>query len=50
MSNVDCIMEQIESYVTDLVVSDDGMEAWVMDVDDTCLSNIFYYKGKICGY
>lgn len=48
--DVNYIVGQIESYVTDLVVSDDGMDAWVLDVDDTCLSNIFYYKGKKYGY
>ncbi|KAK6255616.1 Acid phosphatase [Theobroma cacao] len=43
------IAEQIKSYVTDLVVSGDGMDAWILDVDDTCLSNIFYYQGKKYG-
>ena len=48
--DVKYIVEQIESYVSDLVVADDGMDAWILDVDDTCLSNIFYYKGKKYGY
>ncbi|XWS22060.1 hypothetical protein CRYUN_Cryun29cG0002200 [Craigia yunnanensis] len=47
--DVNYIVEQIESYVTDLVVGGDGMDAWILDVDDTCLSNIVYYKGKKYG-
>ena len=48
--DVDFIVEQIESYVTGLVLGGDGMNAWILDVDDTCISNIFYYKGKKYGY
>ncbi|XP_022734777.1 acid phosphatase 1-like [Durio zibethinus] len=47
--DVNYIVEQIESYVRDLVVGGDGMDAWILDVDDTCISNIFYYKGKKYG-
>ncbi|XWS35434.1 hypothetical protein CRYUN_Cryun21dG0125700 [Craigia yunnanensis] len=47
--DVNYIVEQIESYVTDLVVGGDGMDAWILDVDDTCISNISYYKGKKYG-
>lgn len=43
-------VEQIKSYAADVVVSGDGMDAWILDVDDTCLSNILYYKGKKYGY
>ncbi|KAJ0453471.1 putative Acid phosphatase [Helianthus annuus] len=37
------------SYVDEIIMSDDGLDAWILDVDDTCLSNIFYYKGKRFG-
>ncbi|XVE80714.1 hypothetical protein DITRI_Ditri15bG0002900 [Diplodiscus trichospermus] len=47
--DVKYIVEQIESYVTGLIVGNDGMDAWILDVDDTCLSNLFYYKGKKYG-
>ncbi|XVE84308.1 hypothetical protein DITRI_Ditri17bG0002600 [Diplodiscus trichospermus] len=47
--DVNYIVQQIESYVTNLVMGGDGMDAWVLDIDDTCLSNIFYYKGKKYG-
>ena len=44
------IADQILSYVKGIVLSDDGMDAWILDVDDTCISNLFYYKGKRFGY
>ncbi|KAJ9179686.1 hypothetical protein P3X46_008026 [Hevea brasiliensis] len=47
--DIDLITEQILSYVSGIVLSGDGMDAWILDVDDTCLSNIFYYKGKRYG-
>ncbi|RVW80804.1 Acid phosphatase 1 [Vitis vinifera] len=43
------IADQILSYVKGIVLSDDGMDAWILDVDDTCISNLFYYKGKRFG-
>ncbi|XP_031247492.1 acid phosphatase 1 [Pistacia vera] len=47
--DVELIVEQILSYVNEIVVSDDGMDAWILDVDDTCISNVFYYRGKRYG-
>ncbi|KAK9289940.1 hypothetical protein L1049_008102 [Liquidambar formosana] len=47
--DIDLIMEQIFSYINGIVISDDGMDAWILDVDDTCISNLFYYKGKRFG-
>lgn len=45
------IVENILSYVNnEIVVSEDGMDAWILDVDDTCLSNMFYYRAKRFGY
>ncbi|KAL8232526.1 hypothetical protein R6Q57_002304 [Mikania cordata] len=48
-SDMNLIVDHISSYVEEIVVSDDGLDAWVLDVDDTCLSNIFYYQGKRFG-
>ncbi|KAL8252621.1 hypothetical protein R6Q59_036314 [Mikania micrantha] len=48
-SDMNLIVDDISSYVEEIVVSDDGLDAWVLDVDDTCLSNIFYYQGKRFG-
>lgn len=48
--DLDFITEQILSYVSEVVLSGDGMDAWILDVDDTCISNIFYYKKKRYGY
>lgn len=44
------IMEPIESYIDTIQLSDDGLDAWILDVDDTCISNVFYYRGKRFGY
>ncbi|XP_010553192.1 PREDICTED: acid phosphatase 1 [Tarenaya hassleriana] len=42
--DVELIVEQMKSYVDEIVLSGDGMDAWILDVDDTCISNIFYYR------
>ncbi|GLT59618.1 hypothetical protein SLA2020_324260 [Shorea laevis] len=47
--DINLILEQILIYVKDIVLSEDGMDAWILDVDDTCISNLFYYKGKRYG-
>ncbi|XVF84141.1 hypothetical protein PTKIN_Ptkin17bG0001800 [Pterospermum kingtungense] len=47
--DVKYVVEQIKSYVAGVVVGGDGMDAWILDVDDTCLSNIVYYKEKKYG-
>ncbi|KAJ7961051.1 putative Acid phosphatase 1 [Quillaja saponaria] len=47
--DLDLIKDQILSYVNETVLNGDGMDAWILDVDDTCISNIFYYKGKRYG-
>ncbi|KAJ4978689.1 hypothetical protein NE237_009469 [Protea cynaroides] len=43
---VDMVMEQISTYLSGIVLSDDGMDAWIFDIDDTCLSNLIYYSNK----
>ncbi|KAF7143583.1 hypothetical protein RHSIM_Rhsim05G0232700 [Rhododendron simsii] len=43
------IMEHIESYIDTIQLSEDGLDAWILDVDDTCISNVFYYRGKRFG-
>ncbi|KAA8517562.1 hypothetical protein F0562_017808 [Nyssa sinensis] len=47
--DLDLIVDHIISYIDSIAVSDDGLDAWILDVDDTCISNIFYYKGKRYG-
>ncbi|KAJ6381571.1 hypothetical protein OIU77_030284 [Salix suchowensis] len=48
--DLDLIVDQILSYINEIVPSDDGaMDAWILDVDDTCISNLFYYRGKRYG-
>ncbi|KAF8402457.1 hypothetical protein HHK36_010541 [Tetracentron sinense] len=47
--DLDVIMEQISCYLKDIVLANDGMDAWILDVDDTCISNLYYYRGKRYG-
>jgi hypothetical protein len=42
------VMEQASAYADE--VAADGRDAWVFDVDDTCLSNLLYYETKQFGY
>ncbi|KAK4418815.1 Acid phosphatase 1 [Sesamum alatum] len=43
------IVDTISTYVDTITLSDDGLDAWILDVDDTCISNLFYYRGKRYG-
>ncbi|CAB4284979.1 unnamed protein product [Prunus armeniaca] len=47
--DVDFLVGQILSYVNGIALSGDGKDAWILDVDDTCISNVFYYKSKRYG-
>ncbi|KAF9684883.1 hypothetical protein SADUNF_Sadunf04G0164900 [Salix dunnii] len=47
--DLDLIVGQILSYVNEIAPSSDGMDAWILDVDDTCISNVLYYRGKRFG-
>lgn len=42
---VDCIV----SYTAEIRLVGDGKDAWVLDVDDTALSNLEYYMGRKFG-
>lgn len=43
------IVDQIIGYMNGIVLWNDGYDAWILDVDDTCISNLFYYKLKQFG-
>ncbi|KAL0310102.1 UNVERIFIED_CONTAM: Acid phosphatase 1 [Sesamum radiatum] len=47
--DLNLIVDSICSYVDTITLSDDGFDAWILDVDDTCISNLFYYRGKRYG-
>ncbi|KAF8093043.1 hypothetical protein N665_0392s0016 [Sinapis alba] len=47
--DVQLIVEQIRVYLNEIVLPGDGMDAWIFDVDDTCFSNLFYYRFKRYG-
>ncbi|XP_074571517.1 acid phosphatase 1-like [Curcuma longa] len=49
--DLDTVTYQIFAYLNNTinVAAADGMDAWVLDVDDTILSNLLYYKGKHYG-
>ncbi|KAK7277062.1 hypothetical protein RIF29_18211 [Crotalaria pallida] len=42
--DLELIVDQILEYANEINVASDGMDAWILDVDDTCISNIPYYK------
>lgn len=48
-SDVEMVVEQILAYLNETTQSDDGKDAWVLDVDDTCISNLMYYETKHFG-
>lgn len=48
--DLNTVTDQIFTYVNNtIIVAADGMDAWILDVDDTILSNLLYYKGKHYG-
>lgn len=44
------VADQAAAYAAAIAPADDGRDAWVLDVDDTCLSNLLYYQAKQFGY
>lgn len=44
------VMEQASAYAAEIAADADGLDAWVFDIDDTCLSNLLYYEAKQFGY
>ncbi|CAM0907624.1 unnamed protein product [Alopecurus aequalis] len=48
--DVSTAADEIAAYAaTQAPAGDDGLDAWVLDVDDTCLSNLLYYQAKQFG-
>lgn len=49
--DISLIIDQIYAYLDMVTVTpfDDDLDAWVFDIDDTCLSNLFYYRAKRFG-
>ncbi|XP_077239286.1 HAD superfamily, subfamily IIIB acid phosphatase isoform X2 [Tasmannia lanceolata] len=47
--DIDMVVEQISAYMKDIIPANDCKDAWILDVDDTCISNLIYYKGKRFG-
>ncbi|XP_057804414.1 acid phosphatase 1 isoform X5 [Salvia miltiorrhiza] len=43
------IVDSICSYIDSITLSGDGLDAWILDVDDTCISNLLYYRGRRYG-
>ncbi|XP_039161808.1 acid phosphatase 1 isoform X1 [Eucalyptus grandis] len=42
-------VDQVTTYANGITVSNDGMDAWILDIDDTIISNMLYYKRKRYG-
>ena len=47
--DMEFVVDQVLRYLEEIVLSGDGMDGWILDVDDTCISNLFYYVGKRFG-
>lgn len=47
--DINMVVEQIYNYLRDVAPAADGKDAWILDIDETCLSNLFYYQGKRFG-
>ncbi|QCE04682.1 acid phosphatase 1-like [Vigna unguiculata] len=47
--DLNLVVEHILIYASQIQLSSDGMDAWILDVDDTCISNVSYYKAKRFG-
>ncbi|XP_014515146.1 acid phosphatase 1 [Vigna radiata var. radiata] len=47
--DLNLVVENILIYASQIPLSSDGMDAWILDVDDTCISNVSYYKNKRFG-
>eukprot|EP00268_Persea_americana_P041954 TRINITY_DN41941_c0_g1_i2.p1 TRINITY_DN41941_c0_g1~~TRINITY_DN41941_c0_g1_i2.p1 ORF type:complete len:296 (-),score=36.53 TRINITY_DN41941_c0_g1_i2:83-844(-) len=47
--DINMVVEQIYNYMRDVAPAADGKDAWILDIDDTCLSNLLYYQGKRFG-
>nr|ACU23922.1 unknown [Glycine max] len=47
--DLNLVVQHILSYAHEIPLAADGMDAWILDVDDTCISNIDYYKGRRFG-
>lgn len=48
--DVALVVDTIFGYVDAISPSGDGLDAWVLDIDDTCISNLLYYSGKRYGF
>ncbi|XP_062190050.1 acid phosphatase 1-like [Phragmites australis] len=48
--DVGSVADQAAAYAAEIAPAGaDGLDAWVLDVDDTCLSNLLYYQAKQFG-
>ncbi|XP_028791897.1 acid phosphatase 1-like [Neltuma alba] len=47
--DLDLVMQQISTFLNSIPLSSDSLDAWVLDIDETCLSNLYYYKTKRFG-
>lgn len=47
--DVSGVVDQITAYAGQIAAGADGLDAWILDIDDTCLSNLLYYQAKQFG-
>jgi hypothetical protein len=48
--DLNMIVDEIVVYASEIPLATTQKYAWILDVDDTCISNIPYYKAKRFGY
>lgn len=48
--DMNMIVDEIIFYAKSQIPVPSNKDAWILDVDDTCISNIPYYKNKRFGY
>ncbi|KAJ0978484.1 hypothetical protein J5N97_013958 [Dioscorea zingiberensis] len=47
--DLDVIIAEMYDYMKSITIKNDGKDIWILDVDDTCISNLKYYEGKRFG-
>lgn len=47
--DLNLVVKHILLYANEIPLARDGMDAWILDVDDTCISNISYYEAMRFG-
>ncbi|XP_039136092.1 acid phosphatase 1-like [Dioscorea cayenensis subsp. rotundata] len=47
--DLDMVIAEMLTYMNSIILNNDGKDIWILDVDDTCISNLKYYERKNFG-